>query len=71
MRLIGSVPANWTLSNLYREASNLNHHVRGHLDLVGVECLENLEIFFPAPADIGGDDGEFSTGSLAYKSRSR
>jgi hypothetical protein len=30
--------------------------VRGHLDFVGVECVENLKIFFPAPADVCADD---------------
>ena len=31
--------------------------VGGHLDIIGVECVENLKILFPAPADIGGDAG--------------
>jgi hypothetical protein len=31
--------------------------VGGHLDIIGVECVENLNIFFPNPADIGGDYG--------------
>jgi hypothetical protein len=31
--------------------------VGGHLDIIGVECVENLKIFFPATADIGSDDG--------------
>jgi hypothetical protein len=80
MRLIGRVPVNRTLSNIYSDAPNLNHQmkrgkeveeerpnalsakyraspgVRSHLDFVGVECVENLKIFFPAPANIGGDD---------------
>ena len=67
------VPVNWTLSNLYSEATNLNHHVKrgkeiekerpnalfaayraglgvgGHFDIIGVERVENLKIFFPAP----------------------
>jgi hypothetical protein len=29
----------------------------GHLDIIGVECVENLKIFFPASADISRDDG--------------
>jgi hypothetical protein len=28
MRLIGRVPVNWTLSNIYSEAPNLNHHIK-------------------------------------------
>jgi len=28
-----------------------------YLDIIGVECVENLKIFFPASADIGSDDG--------------
>src|ERR1700677_515631 len=27
------------------------------LDMIGVERVENLKICFPAPADVGGDDG--------------
>jgi len=28
----------------------------GDLDMIGVKRVNNLKIFFPAPADIGGDD---------------
>jgi hypothetical protein len=31
--------------------------VGGHLNIIGVECVKNLKILFPAPADIGSDDG--------------
>jgi hypothetical protein len=78
---MGRVSVNWTLSNIYSKAPNLNHYMKwakeveqerpkalsatyracrgvsGHLDIAGVECVENLKVFFPAPADIGGDDG--------------
>ena len=39
------------------------------LDMIGVERVKNLKICFPAAADVGGDDGEFRTFSLAYRSR--
>jgi hypothetical protein len=29
----------------------------GDLDMIGVKRVKNLKIFFPAPVDIGGDDG--------------
>ena len=29
----------------------------GDLDMIGVERVKNLKIFFPAAADIGGNDG--------------
>jgi hypothetical protein len=28
-----------------------------YLDIIGVECVDKLKIFFPASADIGSDDG--------------
>ena len=31
--------------------------VGGDLDIIRVECVENLKIFFPSPTDIGRDDG--------------
>jgi hypothetical protein len=29
----------------------------GALDMIGVEGVKNLKILFPAPADVGGNDG--------------
>jgi hypothetical protein len=29
----------------------------GDLDVIGIEGVKNLKIFFPAAADVGGDDG--------------
>ena len=95
MRLMGRVSVNWTLSNIYSKAPNLNHHMKwakeveqerpkalsatyracrgvsGHLDIIGVECVENLKILFPARPISAAMMAEFSTRSLAYKSRSR
>jgi hypothetical protein len=37
--------------------SNYRLSAVGDLDVIGVKCVKNPKMFFPTPADIGGDDG--------------
>jgi hypothetical protein len=44
-------------ANPFLTLRGLGLRVGSHFDIIAVERVKNFKIFFPASADIGGDDG--------------